>query len=218
MAFWGNIAGTVTGYLRLGLSGVRLKNDAGVLAVRNAGDTAGASLSASGITTTADVGIRTSSPAYNLDIRNTTTNSQVHISGQGADSGLYLTSAGSANGFMSMGSAYSGALWVAKSTAASVIGGGSGAFLFYTNTGLIAGDTYTPTSRMIILATGEVGVRTITPTAALHIGAGVAAVNGAPLKLTAGTNLTTPESGAFEFDGTNLYFTVAGVRKTVTLT
>ena len=44
MAFWGNIAGTVTGYLRLGLSGVRLKNDAGVLAVRNAGDTADAKI------------------------------------------------------------------------------------------------------------------------------------------------------------------------------
>jgi hypothetical protein len=55
------------------------------------------------------------------------------------------------------------------------------------------------------------------PTAHLHIGAGTAAASTAPLKLTAGTNLTTPENGAFEFDGTNLYFTVGGVRKTVTL-
>jgi len=39
----------------------------------------------------------------------------------------------------------------------------------------------------------------------------------APLKLTAGTNLTTPVNGSFEFDGTNLYFTVGGVRKIVTL-
>lgn len=39
----------------------------------------------------------------------------------------------------------------------------------------------------------------------------------APLKLTAGTNLTTPVNGSFEFDGTNLYFTVGGVRKMVTL-
>lgn len=56
-----------------------------------------------------------------------------------------------------------------------------------------------------------------TPTAYLHLGAGTATANTAPLKLTAGTNLTTPENGAFEFDGTNLYFTVGGVRKTVTL-
>jgi len=35
--------------------------------------------------------------------------------------------------------------------------------------------------------------------------------------LTSGTNLTTPENGTFEFNGTNLYFTVGGVRKMVTL-
>ncbi len=64
---------------------------------------------------------------------------------------------------------------------------------------------------------GSIGVGTATPTAALHIKAGTATANTAPLKLTAGTNLTTPENGAFEFDGTNLYFTVGGVRKIVTL-
>jgi len=64
----------------------------------------------------------------------------------------------------------------------------------------------------------QVSVKTgATPTAHLHIAAGTAAASNAPLKLTAGTNLTTPENGAFEFDGTNLYFTVGGVRKTVTL-
>lgn len=58
---------------------------------------------------------------------------------------------------------------------------------------------------------------TVSPTARLHLAAGIATAGFAPLKLTAGTNLTTPENGAFEFDGTNLYFTVGGVRKTVTL-
>jgi len=55
------------------------------------------------------------------------------------------------------------------------------------------------------------------PTAHLHIAAGTATAGNAPLKLTAGTNLTTPENGTFEYDGTNLYFTVGGVRKTVSL-
>ncbi|MEQ1878840.1 MAG: hypothetical protein ABL958_19530, partial [Bdellovibrionia bacterium] len=54
---------------------------------------------------------------------------------------------------------------------------------------------------------GNVGVGTTSPTAALHIKAGTAAANTAPLKLTAGTNLTAAEVGAIEFDGTNLYFT-----------
>lgn len=42
-------------------------------------------------------------------------------------------------------------------------------------------------------------------TAKVHIGAGAAAANGAPLKLTSGTSLTTPEAGAIEYDGTNFF-------------
>lgn len=71
--------------------------------------------------------------------------------------------------------------------------------------------------RMTINKDGNVGIGTTTPTALLMLAAGTATAGSAPLKLTAGTNLTTPENGAFEFDGTNLYFTVGGVRKTVTL-
>lgn len=56
------------------------------------------------------------------------------------------------------------------------------------------------------------------PTAYLHIKAGTATAGTGPLKLTSGTNLTTPENGTFEYDGTNLYFTTGGTRKTVTLT
>lgn len=39
---WTNLAGTVLGYIRLGLSGVRLKNSSGSLSVRNATDSADA--------------------------------------------------------------------------------------------------------------------------------------------------------------------------------
>lgn len=42
-----DLVGTATGYLRLGLSGVRLKNSSGNLQVRNAGDSADAELTAS---------------------------------------------------------------------------------------------------------------------------------------------------------------------------
>ena len=50
---------------------------------------------------------------------------------------------------------------------------------------------------------GNVGIGVSLPTAKLHLVAGTA--NIAPLKLTAGTNLTTPEIGAIEFtdDGTD---------------
>lgn len=74
-----------------------------------------------------------------------------------------------------------------------------------------------PTEKISISDVGAVGIGQSTPTAVLHLKAGTTAASSAPLKLTAGTNMTTPENGAFEFDGTNLYFTVGGVRKTVTL-
>ena len=56
------------------------------------------------------------------------------------------------------------------------------------------------------------------PTARLHIAAGTATAGTAPIKLTSGTLLTSPENGAFEFDGSFLYFTLGGTRYKVTLT
>lgn len=56
------------------------------------------------------------------------------------------------------------------------------------------------------------------PTAHLHIGAGVggSTTGSAPLKIDSGTNLTTPEGGTFEYDGTHLYFTTGdNVRHTL---
>lgn len=60
--------------------------------------------------------------------------------------------------------------------------------------------------------TGRVGIGTVSPTAVLHLKAGTASANTAPLKFTAGTNLTAPEFGALECtdDGTtgHLYVTL----------
>lgn len=57
-----------------------------------------------------------------------------------------------------------------------------------------------------------------TPTARLHIAAGTATASTAPLKFTAGTNLTTPEAGAVEFDGTNYFATSSSTRYTLAKT
>src|SRR3990167_59356 len=61
---------------------------------------------------------------------------------------------------------------------------------------------YNNSAANVYLGTGNVGIGTTLPTAYLHIKAGTAGVGTAPLKLTAGTNLTIPEAGAIEFDGT----------------
>ncbi len=55
---------------------------------------------------------------------------------------------------------------------------------------------------------GSVGIGTTSPTAVLHLKAGTAAASTAPIKLTAGTLMTTPEIGAVEYDGTKAYITL----------
>lgn len=55
---------------------------------------------------------------------------------------------------------------------------------------------------------GKTGLGVDDPTATLHLQAGTAAAGTAPIKLTSGTSLTTPEAGTIEFDGTNFYLTV----------
>ena len=57
--------------------------------------------------------------------------------------------------------------------------------------------------------------RVTTPTSLLHLAAGTASASTAPLKLTSGTNLTTAEAGAVEYDGTEFYATNSGASRTI---
>lgn len=61
-------------------------------------------------------------------------------------------------------------------------------------------------------STGNIGIYEGNPTARLHLPAGAAGAGKSPLKIPAGTNLTTPENGAVENDGTHLYITLGGTR------
>lgn len=65
---------------------------------------------------------------------------------------------------------------------------------------------------------GNFGIGISNPSALLHLKAGTASAGTAPIKFTSGTNLTTVENGAMEFDGTNYFVSSGGVRFTMAKT
>lgn len=74
--------------------------------------------------------------------------------------------------------------------------------------------TTTGNSSLTAVANGSIGIGVVPAsiTARLHLPAGTATANTAPLKLTSGTALTTPEDGAIEYHGSHLYFTIGSTR------
>jgi len=87
--------------------------------------------------------------------------------------------------------------------------GGSNTQVQFNDGGAFGGDaglTYNKTTDVLTVL-GKIGIGQ-TPTAVLHLKAGTATANTAPLKLTTGTLLTTPEAGAIEFNGTDIYITL----------
>lgn len=85
----------------------------------------------------------------------------------------------------------------------------SGDFVFW------LADSGSLQQRVTFRYNGNVGIGTTTPTAYLHLKAGTS--NTAPLKLTAGPLLTTPEEGAVEYKNHTFYMTTYLVRRSVVL-
>lgn len=89
-----------------------------------------------------------------------------------------------------------------------------------TGGGSIIAEQNSPGSIIYIKSNGNVGIGNVNPSAILQLKAGTAAANTAPLKFTSGINLTTPEAGAVEWNGTNLFVTQTSgpTRKTLAYT
>lgn len=92
------------------------------------------------------------------------------------------------------------------------LGGQSGTALYGIHYNPTISGSGTNTHYAAVFASGRVGIGTVTPTAMLHLPAGTATANTAPLKLVTGTALTTPEDGAIEYHGSHLYFTIGSTR------
>lgn len=98
---------------------------------------------------------------------------------------------------------------ISSATVGSILFAGTGGILAQDNSNLFWDDT-----------NNSLGIGTVSPTARLHLPAGTATANTAPFKFTSGTNLTTAEAGAMEWDGTNLFITQTSgpTRKTIAYT
>jgi len=68
----------------------------------------------------------------------------------------------------------------------------------------------------VMTTAGKMGIGPATPTATLHLKAGTASASSAPIKLTSGTLMTTPEAGAIEFltDAFHATITTGAARRT----
>lgn len=66
---------------------------------------------------------------------------------------------------------------------------------------------------------GKIGIGVSNPTALLHFEAGTTAQGTSPIKFTSGSLLATPEPGAIEYDGTDIFYTIdtdSQVRRNIT--
>lgn len=146
------------------------------------------------------LGIGTASPLSSLNIQ---------------DGSLYIGSSTNTsqtqNILFSYGYNFNGTpLGVSKITSTYNNNNASASLEFYTSP-----PSSNPIERIFIATTGEIGLGMSTPTAVVQIKAGTTSSNTAPLKFTSGTNLTTVEAGAMEFNGTNLFFSPSTTRHTV---
>lgn len=101
------------------------------------------------------------------------------------------------------GGDYSGGYRSVGTTVAGIDRNGS-TLSFFANSGA-AGSyaSFTPNKILSIDgANSRVGIGQSSPTAVLHLKAGTATANTAPLKFTTGTNLTTAEAGVMEYNNT----------------
>ncbi len=171
-----------------------------------------------------NIGIGTTSPAYLLDIRNSSSVAQLHLSGDGNDDGGYLLGYTTNVLDLIAGASFNGSLFVAKATAASILTESAGGFYFYGNTSLTSGSTYTPTMNVAITPTGSVGIGTATPLDTLdvngtgiHITSGVPGATSAALYNNAGTlywngsAVATGSASQWTTSSSNIYYSTGNV-------
>ncbi len=171
---------------------------------------------------TGNLGIGTANPTFKLDVAGTArftgsitssaVNAFISTGGSSILSSQYTGTNGNWFTFQNAGGVHYIGI---DNSAGTDFGATAYSMLFYTPSDRNIEFLSPSGKRMIIATGGNVGIGQTTPTAVLHLKAGTATASTAPLKFTSGTNLTTAEAGAMEFNGTNLFFSPSTTRHTV---
>lgn len=172
----------------------------GVLQLQTAGTTA-VTIDASG-----NVGVGTSSPLVRLDVRGGRLDVKGGTAGSVYNTALFCNAEATNTANTGAAIYLSGSGGVDRSASITGINTGgatnSHSLIFSTSS-----DYSSPTERWRISSTGLLSNTGADGTAYLTLKAGTATASTAPLKYTAGTNLSAVEAGAVEYDGVNQYFT-----------
>jgi|GEM_PF-1368372 len=159
-----------------------------------------------------NVGIGTTTPATKLDIVGS-----ANISGS-LTTGSSISTSGILSGPYYLITKKSGVATGGFGTASDLIVGGTATDLgIRAETGRNMLFGISTDEKMRLSSTGKVGIGVTSPSATLHLKAGTATANTAPLKFNSGLLLTAEEAGAIEFLNDTLYYTatngVAGSTK-----
>lgn len=104
----------------------------------------------------AKVGVINNTPLYPIDVQDA--NTQLRFGAGAVDSGGFLISTAANQAVMAGGAMYNGTNWIAKATGATSIHATGGSFSIFNDTGLTAGNSFTPTSRFSVDANGIANV------------------------------------------------------------
>lgn len=144
------------------------------------------------ISSAGNFGIGTSTPVAKFDITSSGSGTIAHM-GRSTGGG-YFNSQGDHSLMMGAGVEYNGSAYIARDTTASWVSLNQGDIYFGADASLTDGSTYTPTTRMLILDNGNIGIgNAFVPNYSLDIRP---STGSASLKLGNGLYLTSSVSGS----------------------